>query len=349
MRISQRSIVSRAERVTRFAIVAALIGLGACAVRRARGLTGSSVARVTMPDPLFDFRVNPWVNLHHFLYEAARGRRGLDSGREGPRRAAADTAGIGSLTARERGAWDRALNYYDRTFAQRDILFDTTLVAITDRLSDLGASSPLADARLDSELTSVLAEAMPVYRVLWWPRHRAADSAWIASVRPYLARYGNAAAAREARAFATSWPDAPVRVDVSEYTSWAGAYTTTQPSRINMGAFDPMAYGAAGLKTLFHEVLHTMDDTLFAHFQAQARAERKRMRRDPTHVFIFYTAGETVAALIPGYIPFGERTGFWKRTNDMDGMRPLLARYWQPWLDGRGTFDAALRAIAAKM
>lgn len=298
---------------------------------------------------LFAMQSNFWVNLHHFLYVTARARRGLDATRPAVTQALADTAGFGTLSAARQADWNSALDYYTRVVADRDILFDTSLVTVNVRLSRVTGLDSLGRAGLDVALTPVLERAAPVYREVWWTRHDSANRAWIAAVRPLLAQHGDSAAAWEARAFGVRWADAPVPVDVSAYANWAGAYTTEGPSHVTISSLDAEDRGTAAFETLFHEVLHTMDGALLEQFGAAAAAQGKRTLRDPTHPFIFYTAGEVTRRLFPGHVPFAESGGLWARSRDLGAMRPLLQRHWQPWLDGQITLEEALHRIAAEL
>jgi hypothetical protein len=291
---------------------------------------------------------NFWVNLHHFLYVTARARRGLDADRGTVTQSLADTAGIGSLSAAQRSDWDQALEYYGQTLAERDILFDSVMVAVTVRLSHVTGSAMPAAAPLDSAHGRALTRAAAAYRAVWWNRHDAANRAWISAVQPLLAQHGDSAAAWESRAFGVQWSATPVPVDVSAYANWAGAYTTEGPDHVTVSSLNPDNQGPAAFETLFHEVLHTMDRELFERYRTASRAQGKRMIRGPTHPFIFYTAGEVTRRLFPGYVPFAESGGLWERVRDFGAMRPLLQRHWQPWLDGRITIDEALRRIATE-
>ena len=81
-------------------------------------------------------------------------------------------------------------------------------------------------------------------------------------MRALLALYGNGLATQESGAFREPWSSTPVRVDVTAYANWAGAYTTNGPSHITVSSEDPGNQDDQGLEILFHEVLHTIDDTL---------------------------------------------------------------------------------------
>ena len=267
--------------------------------------------------PLFAMQSNFWVNLHHFLYATSRARRGLDADRPVVTATLSDTIGIGSLSAAQRNDWDQALEYYGQTLAERDILFDSAMVAVTVRLSHVAGSALPPTAPLDSMHARALTRAASAYRVAWWPRHDAANRAWIAAVQPLLSQHGDSAAAWESRAFGVSWSATAVPVDVSAYANWAGAYTTDGPDHITISSLNPDNQGTAAFETLFHEVLHTMDRQLFERYRTAARAQGKRMLRNPTHPFIFYTAGEVTRRLFPSHVPFAESGGLWERARDL--------------------------------
>jgi hypothetical protein len=313
------------------------------------GASPVAAQRQSRSAPLFAMQSNFWVNLHHFLYVTSRARRGLDAGRATVTAALADTVGVGALSPAHRRDWDQALEYYGQALAERDILFDSVMVAVTVRLSHVTGSTLLPSAPLDSMHTRALTRAAAAYRAAWWPRHDAANRAWIAAVQPLLAQHGDSAAAWESRAFGVAWSATAVPVDVTAYANWAGAYTTEGPDHVTVSSLNPENQGTAAFETLFHEVLHTMDSDLFERYRAAARAQGKRMLRNPTHPFIFYTAGEVTRRLFPGHVPFAESGGLWERARDLGAMRPSLQRHWQPWLDSQIAVDEALRRIAAEL
>ena len=299
--------------------------------------------------PLFAFHGNFWINLHHFLYVTARARKGLDASRDAVTSALGDTAGFGALSPTDQSAWQSAVSYYESTLANRDILFDSTMVATNNELARLDSSAKPLGSGLDPRLSAVLERVAPIYRRVWWPRHNASDAQWVGVVRPLLAAYGDSLALQEARAFRASWGAAPLRVDVTAYANWAGAYTTTDPSRITISSANGGNQGDQGLEILFHEALHTMDDSLAAALVAQFRTQGKRIPHDVTHVFIFYTAGVLTQRAIPGHVPYAEKNGLWSRVADFARALPVLRNTWQPYLEGKISFDEAIRRYVAEM
>lgn len=297
---------------------------------------------------LFAFHSNFWLNLHHFLYVTTRARKGLDARRPAVTSSLADTAGFGALLESDRKEWEAAVAYYDSAMASRDILFDSSMVTINNHLASADSAASLRGSGLDPSLIATLESAAPVYRRLWWLRHDAANRAWTARMQELLALHGDSMAAWESRALREPWSVAPVRVDVTAYSNWAGAYTTSGPSHITVSSKSDGNQDGQGFEILFHEVLHTMDDSLRSALSAAFCENGKTPPRDLTHTFIFYTAGALTKRAMPEHVPYGEKNGLWDRVPDFRRALPLLQRIWQPYLDGKTSFEEAVRQYAAE-
>lgn len=194
----------------------------------------------------------------------------------------------------------------------------------------------------------MLEAAAPAYRAVWWPRHDAGNRAWIAAMTPLVAAHGAAMSRELARIFRIAWSDFLIRVDASAYANWSGAYTTNYPDRITIATTAPENSGTSGLETLFHESLHTLDDSVRAALSAAAARHGKRVPPDLVHAIIFYTAGEVTRREMPGYEPYAKRLGIWERGGFPKEL-PLLEESWQPWIEGRSTFEAAVDGIVARL
>ena len=305
--------------------------------------------RPTSARELFEFHSGFWLNLHHFLYNSARARNGLDATRASATRVLADTEGFDTLSSPEQAEWQSALAYYENMLAKRDLLFDQGMVEIANELARAESAAQLRDTKLDPMLVTTLEHAGRVYRRLWWPRHDAANKAWLSGVQQQLALYGDRIAVQESRAFHIAWPSSPVRVDVVAYANWASGYTTENPSHTVVASLDPGNQGDQALEVVFHEVLHTMDAPLLSALRTAFRASHKALPHDPTHVFIFYTAGALTQQALPDHVPYAEKAGLWERVPDFKRALPILRQYWQPYLDGKSSLDEAIAAYAAAL
>jgi hypothetical protein len=140
---------------------------------------------------LFTFRNALWVNLHHFLYVLGRARNGTpDSRRAAVVNAPADTQGFEALTPKESQTWERAIAYYQSDVSPKDAVFDRDLVSMTNAIAAAGYSTSLAGVVIPAPLRSVLEDAAPVYRKVWWERHSQSNRARIEELQGLLARYG---------------------------------------------------------------------------------------------------------------------------------------------------------------
>jgi hypothetical protein len=302
----------------------------------------------TVAQPLFEFHSGFWVNLHHFLYLAALSES-PQTGRHAATLTPADEATLRALTPQERSSWDEAVTYYAHSVVQRDLLFDRDLAAAKNRLEDAEASPDLTDA-VPAEMKSALLKSAPIYRSHFWAAHDAENRAWIAHLQPLVVRYGEGLKASLAMIYETPWPKQTVRVDAVVYANWAGAYTTLEPTRVTISTRDPANQGTAALEIVFHESSHGMMDKVQAAIDAATKAEntqhpdRAFQSGSIWHAVLFYTAGALVAERIPGYVPYADKNGLWKRAWP-DPDRVLIEQDWQPHMEGKAGLRQALTKL----
>ena len=293
----------------------------------------------------FEFHSSFWINLHHFLYVAARAHlHTRDSRREAVAGVADELRELESLPAEERRAFESAVHVYQATLAQRDLLFDEGMRDLSTAIAQQ-ESSLMLDAPIDAKVAAALRTAAPVYRALWWGRHDQSNRRWVASVEPLLAQHGAALAERIAGIWSTRWPAERLRVDVCAYADWAGAYTVVRPSRITIGSSDPDLSGSHALEVLFHEAMHGIGSRVPPLLRRKAEPAKKEVPPNLIHALIFYTAGDAVRRRIPAHVPYAESFGVWRRL----GFRDLLDQAWRPYLDGSSTLEEALDRIVAAL
>ena len=308
------------------------------------------------PLPVFELHSGFWINLHHTLYLQARQSR---DGRGGPSGAGVPTR----RTASERLAWDAAVSYYQANYADRDLLFNTELILLKNQLSDFegcdelsGAKQKVCDAGLPAPLTKVLEAAAPVYRAHEWPDHDRANRNWIAGVAPLVREKGLGLSERLAEVYQAHWPKEKIRVDVSAYANWAGAYTTLDPLRVTISSTDPRNQGSAALEILFHEASHGIAEPVQQAIIRECRQREKAIPRDLWHALMFYTTGEIIKPIFTAqnasaqdaaYTPYAIRERLYQR--GWDDYLKLLTRFWQPYLDGKSTFDDAIARMVSAL
>jgi hypothetical protein len=324
------------------------------------------------PLPVFELHSGFWINLHHSLYQEARERKdrtqkekeARDSQRSS--KSAADLKPV--LTAAEQKIWNEAVSFYAATYADKDLQFSSELIQLKDQLGDFedcdelsGRVRKFCDAGLPPRLTLVLESVAPVYRTRIWPEHDHANRNWITRVSPLVISQGLAISERLAEIYQTRWPRQRIRVDVTAYASWAGAYATTDPLRVTISSLDSRNQGSSALEVLFHEASHGIAEPVQAAIIRECRQRDKAIPRDLWHALVFYTTGEVIrpilAASMPsdgsikssarGFPPYDLRQGTYQRS--WNEYLQLLQRFWLPYLQGSVSFEDAVAHLVSAL
>ena len=327
------------------------------------------------PLPVFELHSGFWINLHHVLYHEAKEKLGAAvapaKGGKKPGVAIKTVPGAKpALTAAEQEAWNSAVAYYTANYAEKDPLFSTELIQIKNQLGDFeecneisGKMDKYCDAGFPPKLTQVLEAAAPVYRAHFWPDHDRANRRWIARVAPLVIEQGTGLSERLADIYQTKWPRQRIRVDVCAYANWAGAYTTLEPLRVTISSLDPRNQDDEALEVLFHEASHGIAAPVEEAIIRQCHQRDKPIPRDLWHALIFYTTGEVVRPVIAaneqahggqnsssaegGYTPYAVREGLYER--GWKEYYSLLEQFWQPYLDGRASYDDAIARMVSSL
>lgn len=319
--------------------------------------------------PVFEFHSGFWVNLHHFLYQQARERRTPGASKTAPASPAGFSEG-------EQRAWEEAVAFYAANYADRDVQFNYDLTLLKNQLGDFENCTELAaiprqecDAGLPGKITPVLNRAAPVYRKYWWPEHDRANRRWVEAVAPLVREKSLELAQRLAEIYQTRWPKEKIRVEVVSFANSAGAYATLDPLRLTLSSLDPRNQGDAALEILFHEATYGLAEPVQDAIVRECRQRGKAIPRDLWHALLFYTTGVAVRSALVAEAPGEEpdplfrslpgtprakasgssaiREGLYAR--GWSGYEALLQRYWQPYLDGRISFDTAISRMAAAL
>ena len=341
--------------------------LGLLTAAAARPCHAQQVDSMYGPLPVFEFHSGFWVNLHHFLYHEARARLASQEGRQ-PLSAKPGGPVIKppvKLSASEQKAWDEAVSYYMANYAQKDLLINIDLILLKNQLEDFedcdevtGRRQSRCDAGLPGKIGPILDSVAPIYRAHWWPDQDRANRRWVIRVAPLVREQGVGISERLADIYQTRWPNEKIRVDVCAYANSAGAYTTLDPLRVTIASSDPRNQGPDALEVLFHEASHGIAAPVEAAISRECKQRDKPIPRDLWHALIIYT---TVEVLQPIFKDSGTDTGNTDTPQQpskstavpyalqdiltqrgWDQYHLLLDLYWQPYLNGRVTFDDAI-------
>ena len=326
------------------------------------------------PLPVFELHSGFWINLHHTLYHEAKLRTAAAQADKSTKPSGPTLNTTlelkPTLTSAEQHIWDDAVGYYAANYAAKDLLFSSELIQLKDQLGDFedcdelsGRKRKFCDAGLPAKLTQVLEAAAPVYRAHLWPEHDRVNRRWILRVAPLVREQGVGLSERLADIYQTRWPRQKIRVDLTGYANWSGAYTTADPLRVTISSLDSRNQGAAALEVLFHEGSHGIAEPVQAAIIRECRQRDKAIPRDLWQALVFYTTGEVLRPVLGasdatagdqegstsggGYTPYALREGLYQR--GWNDYFKLLQRFWQPYLDGTATFDDAIARMVSSL
>ena len=353
------------------------------AVFAAAGARAQQSPSIYGPLPVFELHSGFWINLHHTLYYEARERLGLVAGAQNGTAVAQNgqkTMRTASLTPAERNAWDAAVSYYAANYATKDLLFNNDMILLKNQLEEFedcneisGAKKKSCDAGLPEAVTRTLESAGVVYRAHLWADHDRANRRWIMRVAPLVEEQGVGISQRLADIYQAKWPTEKIRVDVSAYANWAGAYTTLDPLRVTISSTDPRNQGDEALEVVFHEASHGIAEPVQSAIARECRQRDKAIPRDLWHALIFYTTGEVIRPVLnagtlssrerhegggagstgpsvtekEAYTPYAIREGLYKR--GWHDYYQLLSQFWQPYLDSKVSFDDAIAHMVSTL
>jgi hypothetical protein len=298
--------------------------------------------------PIFRMSANDfWLNLHQFLYVLGRAENNaFDMNRRAVANAPKDQAeGLSTLSAADQQIWRAAVATYANGPSKLDAVFDASLIKIGNLLEDAAAPASLesaAAAGLDPVVRAALERAAPIYRKAWWPAHARANQAWMNASNDLVAADGAKVLAFITGAYGQTWPANGYPVHVVGYANWAGAFST-EGDLLMISSLDAEIRGVRGMEITFHEAMHQWDPQMDALFTAEAKSQGKTLPDTLTHALIFFTAGEAVRRVVPGYVPYAEANGNWR--GRLGENKPAIDAAWLPYLDGKSTRAQAITAL----
>ena len=295
----------------------------------------------------FDLHSDPWLNLHHFLYQWARADEGIGEGRQ--KVLVPERESIDILEGEDRDKWDTALAFYRQHVASLSHFDDAMLTQKFMLLRLEGNIHGTPEEEIDG-IGEVLALAMPVYQDTWWPDHDDGNHQWVENFSEQLVASESDFVALIERLFGMEWPDETRRVDVSAYANFRAGYTAL--GHTVMYSSDPGVEGIYGLEMLYHEVQHVREVSRPTRAQVLAVFERrgKLVPGNLSHGIIFGTAGAFTSSIAElfgqdSHRSYWEREGF-ASLGQWASVFEAVERYWTPAADGSVTPAEALEDIA---
>jgi hypothetical protein len=262
----------------RCGILVAVAALAVPAVSSAQPAQSRAVATT----PHFAFFSDLAANLNDALIAAGRARRAKSQElfTTGPEKACFD-----SLTAAERAAWARAVDYFAEIVApaavnaREQILFRIELMAGSEWATG-------ADRKFMAIGRNMRAAAMPAYERCRWPAQDASNRRWIEHAIALLNVHERVLGERLPEIYGARWLRLPYRIDIVDTVSPLGAnaqvFVPAGP-HILIPSSAVTTQGNAALEVIFHEGSHSLAGAMEESLKRAVRARGDAVRGDISH------------------------------------------------------------------
>ena len=309
---------------------------------------GSPLAQPVLVTDQFAFFSDFATNLNDALIFAAEAR---GAGEPELFDAGPEAACFVELSAAERAAWDRTVDFYADVVAAAGTFKARERNVLRLELAGVVAEGEWEDPwerRFAAIGRAFRAAAAPPYEACRWPAQDRANRRWIDELAPRLARHEEAITSRLAEVYATAWEGVPFRVDVVETADPTGANAINLDppgAHILISSSKPGYKGDAALEMVFHEAAHFLTgrgEPVPVELTRAMEELRYHFRGDLTHWVNFYMTGEVVRRLLeaagePAYEPYLYAQGM----DEGGKFRSAVERTWPPYLDGERTLPEA--------
>lgn len=244
----------------------------------------------------YEFYSNFWINMHHFLYKKA------EQADEKSWQEVITDKMLDQMNTKERENLSRSIQYYQDHLIEKSLLFDDQLYWTKKALIKFDINDILKNEAINSEHQQILNNTKNVYQKYFWKIHHEQNKQTLKKYLPLIKKIEDRAFNRIESLAKQPWPEAKIRVDLSYYSNWAGAYTTTTPIHVVLTSLEEGSDGAwaeyGWLELLFHEPSHgIITNNKFTVADTIKRVSEElgvKVPRDLWHAVLFYFSGEAV-------------------------------------------------------
>lgn len=295
-----------------------------------------------------EFYSNYWINLHHFLYQKAKGSQLKKLQQDGNQFLEVGEQEVYDfLDDSQRHDIQLAISYYEHNMIEKDLIRELGRERVW--LQDQEIDQPIVDTLFSAAYTKILNQASTVYKTTFWPIHDKQNRAAIHKHIDVIRKLENDIFPKIERLSLSSWPSkTKVRVDLTAYANYAGAYTPTRPKfNLFISSLDPNTENMSFVETVFHESSH-----LLYMYSGPFRQGISAIydKNEPTfdyprnlwHAALFYICGRVVQDEfkklgIQGYVMLMDERNIFKKYNTPK-FKEALESYYQ----NESTFETAI-------
>ena len=297
----------------------------------------------------FIFQSNQKLNAHLFLYNKAL----VCKFSKTPNDSLVHYAfkdNIGNFSTADQQALNKVIRFYRDSLLARDLLFDSLMRNFSDYLG-MGYSSKNKPKNYLQLLTlQTLKVFQPYFQKLYWPAIDSANKLWLDANKAQILALEDKIVPELERIYKTKLPAEKIRVDLTCYATWAGAYSYHDSfCHVIFSSVYKSNQGDLAAEVIFHETSHFLVDKLSE--QIMLTAKNKDVKKDLNlwHHIIFYTTGYLMEKEYKlkwqKFEPYYLQQKFPDRFPDFKTTVEGCKLYWDPYMEGSQDFETSIKAL----
>ena len=311
-------------------------------------LPAQSLPEPTAPPPAtdvvdstryFHFHSNLWINMNHFLFKIAKNHKSI------PDDSLSAQPIFEGLSAEDKSQFAEILRYYRDNLIEKDLAFSGYFYRLKSWMAKVSLEDTLAVGEFEKEHIDLLNRYKPLYIRHFWDTHHQRNMAVLAENREMIRKFEENTVTQLSKLTREKWPD-QIRVDISYYANWAGAYTTNRPAHVVTSTADRLIAGD-WIETLFHEASHTLigrrRGAISNAITSVAEKLELQTPRGLWHGILFYLAGRVIQDQLNANGIDYEL--YMVREKVFDSYYPHLVKHVEPYISG----DAKLFAMVENL
>lgn len=254
------------------------------------------------------------------------------------------------LNAKEVLELNAIMLYYRDSLTSKDLLFDNTMSEFSDYLSYEGSTKFKSKVKWQAEAFEILKKFQPYFNKLYWHGIDSTNKAWLNAYKDQIVKMETNVIPELERIYQTKLPSEKVRIDLTCYATWAGAYSFKN-------AFEHIIYSTASkanqgdlaAEVIFHEASHFLVDKLSNQIFLLAKDKDAKKLNNVWHNVLFYTTGYVVEkqykAQWKKFEPYYVQMKFEEKFPDFRVTVDGCKLYWNDYMEGKIAFDEALKKM----
>lgn len=242
------------------------------------------------------------------------------------------------------------LAFYKDSLLGKDLLFDSLMRDFSDKLG----STVSVTERWQSRALEKMSVFQPVFMKVYWPAIDEANKAWLKTIRPELVRLETIIVPELERIYQTKLPEEKIRVDLTSYATWAGAYSYDDTfCHVIFSTTHHSNQGDLAPEVIFHETSHFLVNTLEQQIKEAAKGKDIKQSINLWHNMIFYTTGYVLQKHYAGegktFVPYYVQMKFEDKFPDFKASVEACKQYWDDYCQSKTPFDQAVKNIVTSV